>query len=431
MRARAGQKLSAPRGRTLVVAAAIVVGAILLLATGGGSSVDAKPPPVPATPPPSAAPPRSIEWPVAWCKLKPHTDPAVVAVASTSPWGYDAATDRGHQEPFVNGDGLRLCADLAVNETDHRLWPLDPRTGSSGGADSDAAATAAAGAAAVAAVAAGRTVTVFLTASDTPHVLAFVRNVTAAHTTARFTLVAHNSDFAYPHRADAAASAAADALAAMPAVAAVYAQNLALPRDATGAAKHFPLPIGVENRYNPYGKSWHTYMRHACRASRRRPTGQRKKLLLVSIARVHTASADRTALLRAAKALAAAAPDLVTIATYKTLEEYLSAVSEHVFVAAPRGNGWDTHRAYDGWMMGAFVVTKRGPLDSLYGRLPSLLLGDWGELTLPALTAARERLLAGLAAGTLDVAPELLTARHWRTALFPGNVGRSPLCPGP
>ena len=411
----------------LLGATAVVLATIWLVNSAADSSVrDASSAPRPAEVAQPPKPQRSpVAWPVGWCALADRSGhPPTVPVASWTPWGFHPQTDRGHQSPFINGDGLRLCADYAVNETAHRVFPVDVATGA---ADASVPAPKAAATSA-------RPLTVFHRPQDAEHVLAFVQAQSAlaagSGPSPRFVLVGHNSDFGYPHYGGSPALVnATHALARLPQVEAVYAQNYVGIKDAALARKFHPIPIGIENRYNPFGKEWATYRSHACGATRSRPPKDRKKLLLVSIKRVSTASADRKALLEAAEKMAKEAPGRVTIATYGTLGEYLDAVAEHTFVAAPRGNGWDTHRAYDGWMMGSFVVTKRGPLDALYARLPSLLLDDWKGLTVSALEEARARLFEGLAAGTLDVEPGLLTARYWRQTLFPGRAGDSPLCP--
>ncbi|MCI5052052.1 MAG: hypothetical protein MRY21_02815 [Simkaniaceae bacterium] len=84
--------------------------------------------------------------------------------------------------------------------------------------------------------------------------------------------------------------------------------------------------------------------------------------------------------------------------------QYLTALLRSKFVACPRGNGLDTHRAWEALYMGAYPVVLSTPSDSMYQGLPVLIISDWRELTREKLESvyrefqarkfSRERLFA-------------------------------------
>ena len=51
------------------------------------------------------------------------------------------------------------------------------------------------------------------------------------------------------------------------------------------------------------------------------------------------------------------------------------------FVAAPRGNGLDTHRLWEALYVGSYPIVKTSSLDSLYADLPVVIIRDWSEVT--------------------------------------------------
>lgn len=62
--------------------------------------------------------------------------------------------------------------------------------------------------------------------------------------------------------------------------------------------------------------------------------------------------------------------------------EYLANLRRSSFVICPEGNGYDTHRLWETLYMGGFpIVTKNKFMNSLYKRLPVLLLDNWQDLS--------------------------------------------------
>ena len=77
------------------------------------------------------------------------------------------------------------------------------------------------------------------------------------------------------------------------------------------------------------------------------------------------------------------------------LEHYLIELQYYKFVLSPAGNGPDTHRTWEGLMMGCIPVVLAGPFDEMYKDLPVLILKSWDELTPERLEQAYANLRYG------------------------------------
>ena len=106
----------------------------------------------------------------------------------------------------------------------------------------------------------------------------------------------------------------------------------------------------------------------------------------------------------------------VTIGRNKGFEDYLEDLASHRFVLCPAGNGLDTHRVWEALLVGSVPVTASSPMDSLLRRLPTLIVDDWDEITLPLLqnTFAELEARLDLAEASWD-RPELF-ADYWQAA---------------
>ena len=62
-------------------------------------------------------------------------------------------------------------------------------------------------------------------------------------------------------------------------------------------------------------------------------------------------------------------------------ENYLVELGEHRFALSPPGRGLDTHRTWEALMVGTIPIVIRSPLDSMYDKLPVLIVDDWSVLT--------------------------------------------------
>lgn len=65
--------------------------------------------------------------------------------------------------------------------------------------------------------------------------------------------------------------------------------------------------------------------------------------------------------------------------------------SRYAFVLSPMGNGMDCHRTWEALILGCIVVVKRSPIDSLYEKLPVLIVDNWKDLTDTLLRETIER----------------------------------------
>jgi hypothetical protein len=65
--------------------------------------------------------------------------------------------------------------------------------------------------------------------------------------------------------------------------------------------------------------------------------------------------------------------------------QFYRKILKSAAVIAPRGNGKDTHRAWESLYLGRVVVTLSSSIDPLWEGLPVLLLKDWGQLSKAAI----------------------------------------------
>ena len=78
-------------------------------------------------------------------------------------------------------------------------------------------------------------------------------------------------------------------------------------------------------------------------------------------------------------------------------------------VAAPRGNGLDTHRLWEALYLGCVPIVQSGPLDALYRRVGALVVRSWTQVTSHLLDSEYDRLVA-----IQRNASDLLTPGHWK-----------------
>ena len=73
-----------------------------------------------------------------------------------------------------------------------------------------------------------------------------------------------------------------------------------------------------------------------------------------------------------------------------TLDHYRS-MTRTAAVIAPRGNGLDTHRAWEALLLGRVLVTRTSSLDPLWAGFPVLVLREWRDLSHARVTEAIAR----------------------------------------
>jgi hypothetical protein len=128
------------------------------------------------------------------------------------------------------------------------------------------------------------------------------------------------------------------------------------------------IPMGIENRYNPIGKSPGNYFTLIQKRSQVVPT---KRLLVAFTAHVFKP-------FRGPALAALTAPWISNLRLNR--DAWLKAVQEHVFVACPSGHGYDTHRLWEVLLAGSIPVVETSPLDSMYEHLPVLIVSKWRDV---------------------------------------------------
>ena len=291
----------------------------------------------PAIPPASAA--ASAPGPAAVAAPVPRHLLSLAAAPPRS-WVVDGR-DRRPSAPFVTGDGFRAAADM-------RCEPPDDECA---GVDAEGWAAARPGAAAV----------IFV---KQDHVAAFAARALPRLRAARvrFVLVTHNSDAPAP-----ASEAEARLLDEEPLLLAWFAQN-----PARAHARLRALPIGLENRYNPFGRNPGALLRGRAAAARAAP----RRLVLAAF----SAATNPSVRAPLAAAAAAAFGANVTVAAEPGQDSWYAAVADHRLVLCPAGHGLDTHRTWETLYLGRVPAVESSALDALFEDLglPALVLADWG-----------------------------------------------------
>ena len=140
--------------------------------------------------------------------------------------------------------------------------------------------------------------------------------------------------------------------------------------------KLHPLPLGIPNEYNTFGKKV-VYDTCIPKLRSKIPT----KLCYLNYS-FHTPSQkevkdERLFLYKKFKN-----EDFCTCLTKRiSTQEYLKHISDHRFVFSPRGNGLDTFRTWETLLMKRFPIVKDSTLNSLYKDLPVVIINDWNEIS--------------------------------------------------
>lgn len=172
-----------------------------------------------------------------------------------------------------------------------------------------------------------------------------------------YVLVSHNSD--HPAPGPCAHLLNDDKLIAW------FAQNV----ENIQHPKLFPIPIGIENRYNCNGNP-----DIIMRLSAHFKSMPKTHLLYLNIA-IATYPLERQKVYDIFhNAPYCCAPSL------KSYEGFLGDLATSYFVLSPRGNGWDCHRTWQALYMGSIPIVKRSASDALFEELPVILVNDWEEI---------------------------------------------------
>ncbi len=159
------------------------------------------------------------------------------------------------------------------------------------------------------------------------------------------------------------------------------------------------LPIGLENRNYIYGRNLNQYIT-AMKSNSIPNHLTNKGLLLVSFT---SNSMDRIKVLSRLEKTVFYSNDTWYNRTLVSHSNWLKAITEHKFVLAPFGNGLDTHRMYEIWLMGGIPVARKSTISSCYidedsatvdgGSLPIVYLDSWDQLTKERLEEEWHRIM--------------------------------------
>jgi len=84
--------------------------------------------------------------------------------------------------------------------------------------------------------------------------------------------------------------------------------------------------------------------------------------------------------------------DKFPLAPNCNFEAYLIEMKKYKFCLCPPGRGIDTHRAFESLMLGVIPIMISTPLDSLYEKLPVLIIDDWKKITQEFLEQEYEKI---------------------------------------
>lgn len=67
--------------------------------------------------------------------------------------------------------------------------------------------------------------------------------------------------------------------------------------------------------------------------------------------------------------------------TMEKRAHFYRTLKQSKFAICPQGNGIDTHRVYECILFGVIPIVMSSPLDSIYSKLPVLIIQNWNEVT--------------------------------------------------
>jgi hypothetical protein len=185
-----------------------------------------------------------------------------------------------------------------------------------------------------------------------------------------FILITHNSDYDAPGQFK-------DYLDS-PKIIKMFSQNPTIAHP-----KLVPIPIGVANNHFNHGKEQHfDYVRYKLKEYR--------KKYLVGIG---FKPAKYTLYFGSERS------DAYSIFSNKDYSQrvfsdnhilYLSKMAECNYIVSPRGNGLDTHRAWEALLVGSIPIVMSSPLDKAFDGLPVLVVNNWNDINKEELIRTRD-----------------------------------------
>lgn len=156
--------------------------------------------------------------------------------------------------------------------------------------------------------------------------------------------------------------------------------------------------IGFENRYNRFGAHPETLV-----AGRRVASATPPKWRVLSAFNGASYGSLRGPLAVKAASLGFSIVEAEGVRAMSQ-QDWYATVSEYSLVLCPRGNGLDTHRAWEALYLGRIPVVTSSAMDAAFDGLPVLILGSWDELSdLPALERREAELVRGMVTGAFDL----------------------------
>lgn len=156
--------------------------------------------------------------------------------------------------------------------------------------------------------------------------------------------------------------------------------------------------IGFENRYNRFGAHPDALIRGCRIASTTSPSRR-------VLSAFNGASYGKVRGPLAAKSHALGF-DIVEAEGVSAMsqDEWYATLSEYSLVLCPRGNGLDTHRAWDTLYLGRIPVVVSSPMDAAFDGLPVIILASWDEIDdLPGLERREAEVVRGMTSGAFDM----------------------------
>ena len=83
---------------------------------------------------------------------------------------------------------------------------------------------------------------------------------------------------------------------------------------------------------------------------------------------------------------------------------------QYQFIISPHGKGLDCHRTWEALALGCYVVVEKSSLDSLYEKLPVVIVDDFSKITKSDLEKWQKHLQARY---PIDILSERLTNQYW------------------
>ena len=71
----------------------------------------------------------------------------------------------------------------------------------------------------------------------------------------------------------------------------------------------------------------------------------------------------------------------------KSRSESWKKQTEFAFVLSPHGNGLDCHRTWEALCLGCIPIVKSSSIDSIYDKLPVLIVDDWSDINIDLLSS--------------------------------------------